>query len=109
VELSAGHRRPCILRLLVHNVDGSEQESRVRIFIDRTPPTLSGVELLPMLDADRHSVLIQYHTDDLSENTVYYRSEGVNEPFKEIPMVYRTVEPRLNFSQSQATAGWKSN
>jgi len=94
---------PCILRLLVHNVDGSEQESRVRIFIDRTPPTLSGVELLPMLDADRHSVLIQYHTDDLSENTVYYRSEGVNEPFKEIPMVYRTVEPRLNFSQSQAT------
>ena len=90
------------VRLVVKNDDGSSQESMVRILIDRTPPKISQVELLPMLDGDHHSVLIQYETDDLSEGVVFYRSAGINEPFQEAPLSYRTTEPRLNFSQEMA-------
>jgi subtilisin family serine protease len=92
------------IRLVVNNDDGSSQESLVRVLLDRTPPDISQVELWPMLDGDHHSVLIQYHTSDLCEGAVFYRSAGVNEPFLEAPMAYRTLEPRLNFS-SEMGAG----
>lgn len=90
------------IRLVVNNQDGSAEESAVRILIDRTPPKISQVALLPMIDADRHSVLVQYNTDDLSEGIVFYRQTGLNERFVEVPMAYRTTEPRLNFTQSLA-------
>lgn len=90
------------VRLVVKNDDGSSQESMVRVLIDRTPPKISNVALLPMLDGDRHSVLIEYETDDLAEGVVFYRSAGINEPFREIPLSYRTTEPRLNFTQERA-------
>jgi len=91
------------LRLLVKSDEGAYEESQVRVLIDRTAPKISEVKLLPMLDGDHHSVLLQYQTDDLCEGIAFYRRAGTNEPFQEAPLSYRTVEPRLNFSQTIAS------
>jgi hypothetical protein len=88
------------IKVVVNNQDGSAEESAVRILIDRTPPRISQVKLLPMIDADERSVLVQYQTDDLCEGTVFYRQAGLNESFDQVPLAYRTTEPRLNFTQS---------
>ncbi len=87
------------LRLRVQNRDGSAVEDFVRIFIDHTPPKISQVSLLPMIDGDHHSTLVQFQTDDLCEGSIFYRRRGSGEPFREAVMPYRTRELRLNLSQ----------
>lgn len=87
------------LRLEVVNRDGSTAVHHTRFFLDWSPPVISNVELLPMLDADRHSVLVQFETDDLCEGSVHLRSSGDTE-FTQVPLTYRTRELRYNLSQS---------
>ncbi len=87
------------IRLRVQNRDGSSIEDFVRIFIDHTPAKISQVSLLPMIDGDHYSTLIQFQTDDLCEGSVLYRPQGSNEPFREVVMSYRTHELRYNLSQ----------
>jgi subtilisin family serine protease len=88
------------VKLVVNNQDGSREESAVRLLIDRTPPKISHVELLPMIDADQRSVLVEYLTDDLCEGALFYRQAGLNDHFEQVPLAYRTTESRLNFTQS---------
>jgi len=87
------------IRLRVQNRDGSAIDDFVRIFIDHTPPKISQVSLLPMIDGDHHSTLVQFQTDDLCEGSLFYRPRGSTEPFQEAVMSYRTRELRLNLSQ----------
>ncbi len=86
------------LRLLVKNRDESQSYFHTRIFLDRTPPVISNVELLPMLYGDIHSVMVQYETDDLCEGTIHVRLNG--DEFAQIPLSYRTRELRYNIPQS---------
>jgi len=89
------------IRLLLENRDGTTDQDFVRVFVDDTPPVISNVQFLPMIDGDHHSVLIQFHTDDLCEGSVFYRLLGSPEPFREAPMSFRTRELRYNLSQKE--------
>lgn len=91
------------IRLQVKNRDGSTIESFVRIFIDPTPPQISHVETLPMIDGDHHSALIQFKTDDLCEGSIFYRPAGSTGTFAEALLSYRTNELRINISQKDVS------
>ncbi len=83
------------LRLTVTDKAGREALQHTRVFIDKTPPTIVRVEELPMLDGDHYSALIQFDTDDLCEGSLFVRPLGP-EPFREIPLTYRTRTLRRN-------------
>ena len=92
------------LRLEVINQDGQAIEANHRVILDRTPPQISGLELLPMIDADHRSMLVQFRTDDLSRAALYWRPAGSGDDFQMIPLNYITREHRFNFSE-QLSAG----
>jgi len=87
------------LRLILRNKDGTAVEDKVRFFVDRTPPVISNIKQTPMLDGDRHSLLIEFKTDDLCDASIYFRPAGSSADFQERKLRFRTTSHRLNFSQ----------
>ncbi len=90
------------LRLGVFQSSGANVEDRTRIFVDRTEPRLSRLRLLPMIDGNRHSVLIEFETDDLCHATLFWRAANSTGDFKPVPFNYFTRQHRFNFSQDIA-------
>ena len=88
------------IRLTVKSRNGAIEEAFVRIFIDRTAPVITQVELLPMVDGEFYSTLVQFQTDDLCEGSVFYKPSGSVEPFNEAVAAFRTTEVRLNMTPS---------
>ncbi|MDZ7346169.1 MAG: S8 family serine peptidase, partial [candidate division KSB1 bacterium] len=88
------------LRLMVKDRRNRETTAQTRLFIDHSAPQSSSVTVLPMLDADRRAVLIQYETDDLCEGSLFYRIRGENE-FHELPLTYRTRTLRRLLNQEK--------
>jgi subtilisin family serine protease len=91
------------IRLQIQNRNGSVEQSQVRIFIDQTAPVISDVELLPMFDAENPSFLVQFNTDDLCEGSLLYRALGSDAPWQDVPMNYRSYQPRLHVTRELAT------
>lgn len=87
------------LRLAVFSNDHTVSNHTTRIFIDRSEPVVEDMQLLPMLDGDAHSVLIQADVDDLSEGSLFFRQIGGE--FVETPLTFRTTSPRYNLSQRE--------
>ena len=94
------------LKLTVVGADQLETHHSTRIFIDKTPPIITDVDILPMLDDDRHSVLVQFQTDDLCEGSIYLQSLGEPE-IQQVPLTYRTRTLRYNLSQQQFDGPFK--
>ncbi|MBN1541335.1 S8 family serine peptidase [candidate division KSB1 bacterium] len=90
-----------MLRLMVHNRDGSQVQSSVRVFVDRTAPLVQNLEFLPMIDGFRHSVLIRVQTDDLCEAVLLYRPHGSDQPFQPRKLPYRSTDLSFNWSQEE--------
>ncbi len=86
-----------VLRLRAQNFDASAVEHRVRIWIDRTPPTLEKISQIEMLDGANHSQLIQFKTDDVTQAKLFYRRAGNSDTFREIDLHYEVQEHRYNF------------
>lgn len=87
------------IRLRIQNSNGSVEQSQVRIFIDRTAPVISNIELIPMYDAGNPSCLLQFETDDLCEGEILFRPAGGAAPWQEAPMSYRSYQPRLHLTR----------
>ncbi len=90
------------IRLRIENRDGTSSADFVRVFLDNTPPEISSVEILPMIDGDRHAALVQFETDDLCEGSVFYRPAGSQEKFQEAALAFRTNELRYVLTQQEA-------
>ena len=90
-----------MLKVEAVNRDGSIDQDFVRIFIDKTPPVISNLELLPMLDGDSHSLLISFETDDLCEGSLFFRPAGTSVDFDEALLSFRTNTLRYNLKQSE--------
>jgi subtilisin family serine protease/methionine-rich copper-binding protein CopC len=91
------------LRLIVQNKNGTAVEDKVRFFIDRTPPVISNVRQTPMIDADRHSFLLEFDTDDLGDAAIYFRPQGSTVDFEVKKLRFRTTTHRINFTQDLFT------
>ena len=87
------------IRLRIQNSNGSVEQSQVRIFIDRTAPLISNIEMIPMYDGGNPSCLLQFETDDLCEGEVLFRPAGSEAPWLEAPMSYRSYQPRLHLTR----------
>jgi subtilisin family serine protease len=87
------------IRLRVQNSNGTVEQSQVRIFIDHTPPVLTGVELLSLYDAENPSFLVQFNTDDLCEGSLLFRPSGSGQDWQEESMNYRSYQPRLHITR----------
>lgn len=91
------------LRLVAHQQNGQTHEDKIRIFLDHTPPQIDHIKTTPMIDGNRHSVLIEFATDDLSRATLWWRARHANASFAPLALNYLTDAHRLNFSQTLAT------
>ena len=89
----------CTLRLRIDNRDGSVAYDFVRIFIDRSAPRISGLEVLPMFDQDRRAALVQFDTDDLCEGSLLYRPLASAHDPVELLLPFRTRRLRRLLSQ----------
>lgn len=87
------------LKLTATAADRVTAHHHTRLFVDRTAPVVSDFRILPMLDSDKHSVLIQADSDDLSEGSLFYRRGS--EPFVETPLTYRTTSLQYHLSQNE--------
>ncbi|RMD99753.1 MAG: hypothetical protein D6814_05010, partial [Calditrichaeota bacterium] len=93
------------LRLRVLNQNGTAVEDKVRIYLDRSPPQIRQVNVLPMIDGDHYSALISFIVDDLSRATLHWRNAETAEDFQKIFLNYVTHEHRFNFSEKNTGAG----
>lgn len=66
------------IRLKVRDIFGNEVEDLVVIYADPSPPTISDISLISVLDADRPSYLLSFNTDDETTGKVWIRD--ANEP-----------------------------
>ncbi len=87
------------LRLIVQNKDGTSVEDKVRFFIDRTPPEISNVLRMPMLDGAQHGFLLEFETDDLCDAAIHFRAKASSAEFREKQLRFRTRIHRVNFTQ----------
>jgi hypothetical protein len=87
------------LRLIVRNKNNTTVEDKVRFFIDRTPPVISNVRQTPTLEGDRHSLLLEFDTDDLCDAAVHFRAAGGASDFQKLPLRFRTREHRALIGQ----------
>ncbi len=90
------------IRLSVENLNGSIVNDYVRVFIDFSAPVISDVTVLPMVDGDFYSALVQFSTDDLCEGSLFYRPAGSAESFQEAVLSFRTRELRYNLTQKES-------
>lgn len=87
------------LQLRINNKDGSRSEDKIRIVIDRTPPVISDLEILPMIDGDSHSALVIFRSDDTGSGFLHWRQAGSTDPFATITLNYISNEQRFNFQE----------
>jgi subtilisin family serine protease len=59
------------LRLGVEDLFGNMVDDRVVIYYDPSPPVISNISLVPILDGDRPSFLLRFHTDDLTTGKLW--------------------------------------
>ena len=86
------------LRLTVNNQNGTNVQDKIRIFLDRTPPQIANVRTTPMIDGNRHSVLVEFHTDDVTTVELLWRRRGETN-FISRRLNYLTALHRINLSQ----------
>ncbi len=87
------------LRLVATNQGANDVEDKIRFFIDRSPPKITGVTNTPMLDGDRHSLLIEFETDDVCDAAILFRKQESTHPFTEQKLGFRTTTHRFHFTQ----------
>ena len=58
------------IRLTAYQEGAPAVEDKIRIFLDKTPPKMSELQITNMIDGNLHSVLIEFATDDLCRATI---------------------------------------
>jgi len=64
------------LRLDVKDIFGNVADERVVVYYDPTPPEISDLELFPILDGERPSYLLTFHTDDKTTGKIQLQGLG---------------------------------
>ncbi len=80
------------IRLLVTDIFGNQTDDRVVVYFDPSPPVISNIILLPILDADRPSYLLSFSTDDLTTGKVWLLGIGPGEMWISQTLGYSTTE-----------------
>ncbi len=88
------------IRLKMTLLDGSGDEQRNIISIDRTKPQINHVQLIPLFDGQEKAQLITFETDDICMANIYLLEEGQSDFDQIIELGYETCNHRLKLNQS---------
>ena len=72
------------VRLTVTAADGQQTHDQVVLSVDRTPPQVISLTATETLYGERSLTIFTWATDDVTQNTLYYRREGSLAPFAPI-------------------------
>ncbi len=72
------------VRLTVTATDGQQTHDQVVLSVDRTPPQIISLTATETLYGERSLTIFTWATDDVTQNTLYYRREGSLAPFAPI-------------------------
>ena len=72
------------VRLTVTAGDGQQTHDQVVLSVDRTPPQVISLTATETLYGERSLTIFTWATDDVTQNTLYYRREGSLAPFAPI-------------------------
>ncbi len=64
------------VRLAVSDIFGNTADDRVVVYFDPTEPEISNIEIFPILDGERPSYLLTFHTDDQTTGKVLLHELG---------------------------------
>ncbi len=95
IDLSKFADTTMVIRLLIEDWHGRQDEFRSPIFIDRSPPVMYNLGIQDILDGQRNGVLIEFETDDLVQAELYYRASGQSTPFEKRSFRFETRNHRI--------------
>ncbi len=72
------------VRLTVTDADGQQTHDQVVLSVDRTPPQIISLTATETLYGERSLTIFTWATDDVTQNTLYYRRKGSLAPFAPI-------------------------
>ena len=84
------------VRLTVTATDGHQTYDQVVLSVDRTPPQVISLTATETLYGERGLTIFTWATDDVTQNTLYYRRKGSLAPFAPITMTDLGVEHSLS-------------
>ena len=80
------------LRLTTTATDGQETHDQVVLSVDRTPPHIISLTATETLYGERGLTVFTWATDDITQNTLYYRRKGSLAPFAPVTATDLGVE-----------------
>ena len=84
------------VRLTATSKDGQETHDQVVLSVDRTPPLIISLTATETLYGERGLTVFTWATDDVTQNTLYYRRKGSLAPFAPISTTDLGVEHVLS-------------
>ena len=84
------------VRLTTTATDGQETHDQVVLSVDRTPPHIISLTATETLYGARGLTIFTWTTDDITQNTLYYRRKGSLAPFAPITTTDLGVEHLLS-------------
>ncbi len=81
------------VKLVVTDIFGDQVSDRVLIHFDSTPPEISNLSVVPILDGERPSYLLTFQTDDLTTGKVWLRgTQSAEERWISLSLNYETTD-----------------
>ncbi len=100
IDLGAYPDTLLTLRMEMDLQDGGSDEVRTSFHKDQTPPVISDVNLIPLLDGTGKSVLVTFHTDDICTAHLKIQRAGGNAGFVTMGDAYETRNHRIKLDFS---------
>ncbi len=91
------------VRLTVTAADGQQVHDQVVLSVDRTPPQIISLTATNTLYGERPLTIFTWATDDVTQNTLYYRRKGSLAPFAPIETTDLGVEHFLFLGLERGT------
>ena len=90
-------------RLTVTATDGHQTHDQVVLSVDRTPPQVISLTATETLYGQRSLTIFTWATDDVTQNTLYYRRDGSLAPFAPFSTTDLGVEHSLSLGFDTGT------
>lgn len=91
------------VRLTTTATDGQQVHDQVVLSVDRTPPQIISLTATDTLYGERPLTIFTWATDDVTQNTLYYRRKGSLSPFAPIETTDLGVEHFLFLGLERGT------
>jgi hypothetical protein len=91
------------LRLSVTNFQNQTYEYRSIFRVDRKKPTLSNLKTTHLINENRHAVLVEFTTSEITTGEIYFREQSSPGPFETRNLAYATTNHRFLIDAIEAS------